>query len=141
MVTPAFIHLNLLHLLMNMMAFRNLGCATEFVRGTPRYLALCLILAIASSCGQFVWDGPRFGGMSGVLFGLVGYIWMKGKTEPKLGLGLSSRGVTFVGLWLFLCIAGVFGPVANAAHVVGLIVGMIIGARQAVYRKLGLSQA
>ena len=140
MVTPAFIHLSLLHLLMNMMAFKNLGCATEFIRGTPKYLTLCLILAVASSCGQFVWDGPKFGGMSGVLFGLVGYIWVKGKTQPRLGLGLSSRGVTFVGLWLFLCIAGVFGPVANAAHVVGLIAGIIVGGRQAVYKKLGLTR-
>lgn len=135
-ITPAFIHLNLLHLVLNMMAFRNLGCAVEYLRGTGRYLVLCLLLAVASSVTQYVWAGPGFGGMSGVLFGLVGYIWMKGKTSPQDGLGLTSRGITMALLWLFLCMAGVFGNIANGAHVGGFLMGMLLGARRAIWKKI-----
>ena len=39
-------------------------------------------------------------------------------------------------LFLLLCIGGAFGPIANAAHVVGLLVGMAIGARQAAWKRL-----
>jgi len=135
-VTPAFIHLNLLHIAMNMLAFRNLGCSVEYLRGTGRYLVLCLILAFGSSAVQFLWAGPGFGGMSGVLFGLVGYIWMKGRTKPEDGLGLTSRGITMAFLWLVLCMAGVFGNIANGAHVGGFIVGILIGARQVIWKKI-----
>jgi GlpG protein len=30
-------------------------------------------------------------------------------------------------LWLVLCMTGVMGPIANAAHVVGLVVGIVFG--------------
>lgn len=140
-VTPAFIHLHLLHLALNMLAFKNLGSAVEYLRGTGRYLILCLLLAVASSVTQYVWAGPNFGGMSGVLFGLVGYIWMKGKTCPQDGLGLTSRGITMAVLWLVLCMAGVFGNIANGAHVGGFLVGMLIGARRAVWKKIPFTKS
>ncbi|MEZ6127608.1 MAG: rhomboid family intramembrane serine protease [Planctomycetaceae bacterium] len=135
-VTPAFIHLNLLHIIMNMLAFRNLGCGVEYLRGTGRYLVLCLILAVGSSTVQFLWAGPGFGGMSGVLFGLVGYIWMKGRTRPEDGLGLTSRGITMAFLWLVMCMAGVFGNIANGAHLGGFVVGILIGARHAIWKRI-----
>jgi len=136
-MTPAFIHLSLIHIAMNMMAFRNLGCGVEYIRGTGRYLMLCLILAVTSSAVQFLWDGPGFGGMSGVLFGLVGYIWIKGKTRPQQPLSLSSRGIVFALFWLILCMTGALGNIANGAHVGGFLVGMLCGAREAVWQKFG----
>ncbi|MEZ6122373.1 MAG: rhomboid family intramembrane serine protease [Planctomycetaceae bacterium] len=139
-VTPAFIHLNLLHLLMNMMAFRNLGCAVEFYRGTGRYLVLCLILAVGSHVTQFLWSGPNFGGMSGVLFGLLGYIWMKGRTDPRQALALTSRGITFTFFWLILCMTGAMGNIANGAHLGGFVLGAIIGGRKALWKKLPFSR-
>jgi GlpG protein len=74
--------------------------------------------------------------MSGVVFGLIGYVWMKGRTQPQLGLGLLPDQVVWAILWMLLCIGGAFGPIANAAHVSGLIVGMLIGARQAIWKRL-----
>lgn len=135
-VTPAFIHLSLIHIIFNLMAFRNLGSAIEYTRGTTRFVTLCLLLAIASAVVQILWSGPRFGGISGVIFGLVGYIWVKGKTRPKHGLGMTSRGIVFAFFWLFLCMAGVFGNIANGAHVGGFVAGMVLGGRESLWDKI-----
>ena len=39
-----------------------------------------------------------FGGMSGVLCGLFGYIWMKGLYEPEQGMILHPNSVSFAAL-------------------------------------------
>jgi GlpG protein len=111
-----------------------------------RFLALVLVTAIISNTAQYFlakvgWDGgpvfkasPQFGGMSGVLYGLFGYMWMKTLYDPELGLSLSPRTVIAMIAWLFLCMTGVAGPIANTAHVVGLIVGVVIGAAPHFWR-------
>ncbi|MCP4173283.1 MAG: rhomboid family intramembrane serine protease [Fuerstiella sp.] len=135
-ITPIFVHYGLLHILFNMMWLRGMGMGIEFVRGTPRFVALCLILAATSNIAQLFWSGPYFGGMSGVVFGLIGYVWMKGKTQPELGIELPQQTVVFCLLWLFMCMTGALGPIANAAHLVGFVVGILVGARQAIWKKL-----
>lgn len=134
LVTPIFLHFDILHILFNMMWLRQLGTAVEFVRGTKRFLLLILILAVTSNLAQLVWSGPSFGGMSGVVFGLIGYVWMKGRTQPQLGLGLMPDQVVYSFLWLGLCLSGAVGPIANAAHLAGFAGGILVGARQAVIR-------
>ncbi len=134
--TPMFLHFGVLHILFNMMWLRDLGTRIEFVRGTPRFLTLVLICAATSNIAQFWWSGPAFGGMSGVVSGLIGYVWMKGKTQPQLGLSLMPNQVIYAILWMLLCIGGAFGSIANMAHVAGMVVGMLIGARQAIWKKL-----
>lgn len=135
-VTPIFIHFNALHILFNMSWLRTLGSAIEFVRGTRRFLALVLFIAVVSNVTQLYWHGPAFGGMSGVDFGLIGFMWMRGKTQPQQGLALPHEQVVMSMLWMLLCIGGAFGPIANAAHVAGLIAGMLIGARTAIWKKV-----
>ncbi len=135
-VTPIFLHGSLLHILFNMMWLRSMGSAIEMTRGTGRFVVLCLILAVTSNTGQLFWSGPFFLGMSGVVFGLIGYVWMKGKTQPRLGIGLDQQTVVMSILWLVLCMAGVFGNIANAAHLVGFFVGILIGARQVIWQKI-----
>ena len=76
-------------------------------------------------------DGPAFGGMSGVLYGLFGYAWMKTRFAPELGVTLSPQTVTTLLVWFVLCLSpflqAVIGPVANVAHAVGLLVGVAAG--------------
>jgi GlpG protein len=135
-VTPIFIHFNALHILFNMSWLRTLGNAIEFVRGTRRFLGLVLFVAVVSNVAQLIWSGPAFGGMSGVDFGLIGYIWMKGKTQPQYGLALPQQQVVMSMLWMLLCIGGAFGPIANAAHVGGFLAGIVIGARTAIWKTI-----
>jgi GlpG protein len=146
LVTPIFLHFGLVHLLFNMVVLLQFGALIEERRGAWRYLALILVTAVVSNIAQyylrFTWDdgvfsvqsNPEFGGMSGVIYGLFGYLWMKSRYEPALGLSLSPRTVVLLIAWLFVCMTGVIGSVANTAHVAGLLVGVVIGAAPHLWR-------
>lgn len=125
LITPIFIHMGILHLLFNMFWLYDLGSAIEARRGTGRFALLVLAAAALPNLLQFYWNGPLFGGMSGVVYALFGYIWMKQRYQPELGLGLAESTVWIMLAWLF--IAPLAGPTANAAHVGGLLVGMAVG--------------
>jgi GlpG protein len=145
LVTPIFLHFSVLHILFNMMWLRNLGRSIEFSRGTRRFIVLVLCLAIISNIGQYWWVmtfykfpphvPAKFGGMSGVVFGLIGYLWIKGRTQPHQGLGIPNDQLVWAILWMLLCIGGAFGSVANAAHVTGFIAGMLFGARHTIWTR------
>jgi GlpG protein len=143
LITPIFLHYHPLHILFNMMMLIHLARAIEIVRGTWRLAALVLVIAIASNYCQF-WvpriegwllhpftfvaaPSPAFGGMSGVNYGLFGYIWMKAKFEPISGFFMDQYTVTVMIVWFFACLIGVIGSVANTAHGVGLLAGLAIG--------------
>ena len=127
LVTPIFIHFGFLHILFNMMWLRDLGSMIE-QRQSPRTLAmLVLVIAAASNMGQFLMSGPLFGGMSGVVYGLLGYTWIRGKYDPSSGLFVHPQTVTLMIVWFFVCLIGLVGHVANTAHGVGFAVGIAWG--------------
>ena len=132
LVTPIFIHFSVLHILFNMMWLRQLGGAAEGRYGWWKFLLIVLFIAITSNTGQHmynIYEGRKglFGGMSGVVFGLFGFIWMKSKYDPRSGLQMPQRLVVLMIVWMVLCYTGLFGSIANAAHTIGLIAGMILG--------------
>lgn len=136
-VTPIFLHFNWMHLLFNMMWMANLGMLIEDRRGRWRLLALVLIIAVISNLSQYWWqywrmhDEPSapmtFGGMSGVVYGLLGYTWMKSRYSPASGLYLTQNTLMYSIIWLVVCMLGMVGHVANAAHLVGFAVGIALG--------------
>ena len=134
LATPIFMHGNLLHILFNMSCLSYFGTLIEVRRGTLRLAGLVLISAIISNVGQFMWmersdpGKPHFFlGMSGVGYALFGYIWMKSLYEPEQGMMIHPNNVNLMLGWLVLCMTGVLGPIANAAHFVGLAVGIALG--------------
>ncbi|HKY62380.1 MAG TPA: rhomboid family intramembrane serine protease [bacterium] len=127
LVTPIFLHSGLLHILFNMLWLKDLGTILERKLGSLHFLILVLAFAILSNLGQYWMKGPNFGGMSGVVYGLLGYVWIRGRVDPHSGLSLNQSVVTMMILWFFLCLTGLMGPVANWAHGVGLAAGMLWG--------------
>jgi GlpG protein len=128
LLTPIFVHLSPLHLIFNMIWLRDLGGMIEIRQGWLKLTLLVVVTGIASNLGQYFWDGPYFGGMSGVLYGLFGYIWLRSQCDPASGLGLLSSTIWIMMGWYVACLTGYLGPVANAAHTVGLVVGVLWGA-------------
>lgn len=126
--TPMFLHFSFLHILFNMMWTKDLGPVIEHRIGSFRFLVLVLFISATSNIGQFYWSGPMFGGMSGVVFGLFGFIWMRGKFDPKSGFYIPKELLVFLGIFQLLCLLGTFRGIANAAHMVGLAAGMAVGA-------------
>jgi GlpG protein len=133
LVTPIFLHFGPLHLVCNMSALWYFGRQIEYEKRKWKFLLLVLIAAIASNFGQYLYDVyaerlTAFGGMSGVCYALFGYVWMKGATRPEERLGVSSNNVFMMMGWFVLCMTGRVGPIANAAHAAGLMVGFLLGA-------------
>jgi GlpG protein len=126
-ITPIFLHFGFLHLLFNMFWLHDLGSLIENRRGTGYFVAFILLAAIISNIAQYCVSGPSFGGMSGVVYGLFGYVWMKGKFDPGDGIEMNPSTVTIMLAWFALCFTGIFGHVANWAHAAGLAVGTLWG--------------
>lgn len=127
LLTPMFVHLSWAHLILNMMAFVQFGSMLERRYGVARFLALVVGLALVSNLAQYFGAGPSFGGMSGVIFGLFGYVWIHGRVNPEgIGYVLDSQTITATMLWFFLCFSGLI-PIANYAHAGGLIAGAALG--------------
>lgn len=125
--TPVFLHFGPLHLLFNMFWLADLGSQIEARQGSGRLALLVGVIAAASNVGQYYYGGPAFGGMSGVVFGLIGYIWLRSKFDPGSGLFIDPTTLVLSLVWFFACITGFVGPIANMAHAAGLGVGLAWG--------------
>ena len=135
MITPIFVHFGLLHLAMNSMWYWELGRRIEQRQGASMLLGLTLLFGVISNLSQYAFGGPGiFGGLSGVLFGLLGHCWLFQKVSPNEAYRLPPGVVVLMLVWLVICLTGVvdvvsFGTlaIANAAHVGGLVGGCITG--------------
>lgn len=132
LITPALVHFKAVHLLINLICLIDLGSAVEGREGTGRLGFLFVVLAVGSNLTQTFFGGPAFCGVSGVLYGLLGYIWMKGKFDPGSGLNLHPYTVVLMLVFFALGLGDAFKPVlgvamANGAHAGGLLLGMLFG--------------
>ncbi|WP_163936457.1 rhomboid family intramembrane serine protease GlpG [Paraferrimonas sp. SM1919] len=126
--TPSLLHFSLLHLLMNLLWWWLLGGLVERKLGTKELGLLLLAAGIVPSLLQYYLVGPNFGGLSGVVFGLFGYVWMIGTKAPKLGVAIPNSYLLFVIGWMVLGFMEVLDlNMANYAHLGGLIVGLLQG--------------
>lgn len=124
LMTPILVHFHFLHIFFNLLWLRDLGGMIEGRLGSRFFLLQVLGLAVVSNVAQYVVGGPTFGGMSGVVYGLLGYVWIRGRLDPALGLFLHSYTVAMMIIWFLVCLAGLVGNVANTAHAAGLAMGM-----------------
>lgn len=131
--TPMLIHFGILHLAMNSLWYWELGRRIEARQGAGWLLALTLLFALLSNAAQYLFGGPAlFGGLSGVLYGLLGYCWIFQRLAPTPVYHLPPGVLVMMLVWLVLCASGLitalgFGSIANAAHVGGLLAGCLAG--------------
>ncbi|QDD88744.1 rhomboid family intramembrane serine protease [Pseudomonas oryzihabitans] len=133
LVTPIFLHFGILHLAMNALWYWELGRRVEFRQGGLMLLLLTLVFAVGSNLAQYAWSGPAlFGGLSGVLYGLLGHCWLFQWLAPNPAYRMPRGVVAMMLIWLVICLTGVFGvlgfgAIANGAHVGGLVLGCLSG--------------
>jgi GlpG protein len=128
LVTPVFLHFSIMHILFNMLCLRDLGSMIEGRQNSLLFVALTLFLAVGSNLAQYYYGGPAFGGMSGVVYGLLGYVWIRSKLDPGSGLFVHPTTVTIMIIWFFICMTPWSGAaVANGAHAGGLLIGLAWG--------------
>jgi GlpG protein len=128
LITPMFIHFGIVHILCNMLWLQDLGSMIEARQSSLHLAIMVIVFSACSNLGQVLIDhSPNFGGMSGVVYGLLGYIWIRGKFDPGSGLFLHPTSVTMMIVWFFACLFHFIPHVANWAHAIGLGMGMAWG--------------
>jgi GlpG protein len=144
LVTPAFLHFGIFHIVFNSLWMWDLGRRLEFVVGTLNYTLFFLAAASVSNLAQYFWSDEvsLFGGMSGVVYALVGYIWIRQWLNPNPMLAVPRGIIIFMLAWLVLCFSGVIdyflaGGIANGAHLGGLLVGMFIAGAFPLAKRAG----
>ncbi|EKE77481.1 rhomboid family intramembrane serine protease GlpG [Gallaecimonas xiamenensis] len=128
LVTPILLHFSLLHIGFNLLWWWDLGGKLEKREGSLHLLLVTLVTGFAGNLAQFLATGPAFGGLSGVVYGLFGYFWISGLLYPRRGLALPNSLVLFMLAWLVLGFVGIGLPIANQAHLWGLVAGCALAA-------------
>lgn len=141
LVTPIFLHFGIFHILFNGLWIWEFGRRIEFRFGGGFLVLSIFGIAIISNGAQYWWEGPSlFGGLSGVLYGLLGFLWIYHRQMPHPTTALPPGIIGFMLFWLVLCMSGAInmfidGSIANAAHVGGLLAGMLWAVLYARFKK------
>jgi len=130
-ISPVFVHFLIaglpLHIVFNVMWWWELGGLVERYQSAARLWFVFIVVSIGSNTAQFFDAGNNFGGLSGVVYGLLGYLWFYGRMRPNYPIQLKPALIAMMVVWLVLCFTGMLGPVANAAHLSGLLIGSLLG--------------
>ncbi|MGL6116437.1 rhomboid family intramembrane serine protease GlpG [Plesiomonas sp.] len=125
--THAFLHFSILHISFNLLWWWDLGGPLEKKLGSPKLIQLFLFSALFSGIGQAWVSGIYFGGLSGVVYALVGYLLICGERAPERGVAIPRPLAGFMLVWLVFGWFDLFGlSIANTAHLIGLITGALL---------------
>lgn len=139
LVTPIFLHGNILHILFNMLWLVMLGKQMERRLSPGKYIFFILISAIFSNTCQYILSGPNFIGYSGVLCAMIVFIWMRQRYYPWEGYHLDKANMALISLFVLGILAlqilvffvEAFSSfdfalgIANTAHLAGAFIGFV----------------
>ncbi len=141
LISPALQHNDILHLLFNMLWLFVLGQQIEQRIGSRRYILLALFVGIFSNTCQYLFSGPNFIGFSGIVCGLLTFIWVRQKIAPWEGYPLQKATINFMMFFIFTMLAiqivsfyleinhemSISPGIANSAHLAGAAFGALLG--------------
>ena len=125
--TPMLLHFSIPHILFNMVMLKEFGKVIEFSKGASFFLYFIIFTGFLSNLAQYMITGPFFGGMSGVIYAFFGFLWMQKTLNPDSEFSLPVSDLVLIIGWFFLCLFGLIGRIANTAHAIGLVSGMLTG--------------
>lgn len=131
LLTPIFLHFGIFHFLFNSLWVWDLGRRLELLQGRWQFVVFVVTTGVASNIVQYLWSSSaNFGGMSGVVYALVGFIAVRQRLAPHPLINVPPALIGFMLFWLVLCMTGavdffISGSVANAAHLGGLFAGAL----------------
>jgi rhomboid protease GluP len=132
LLTCVFIHGGLLHIAFNMWCLWDLGRLCESLYGHWTFAAVYLITGLAASLASLIWNPVVLSvGASGAIFGIAGALiasfYLGESSLPRAAMAGTLRSLAvFVGYNLFF--GAVIARTDNAAHVGGLLMGLLLGA-------------
>jgi membrane associated rhomboid family serine protease len=137
LLTYAFLHGNMVHILFNMFALYMFGSAMERVFGPRRYLAYYLVCVVSAAIAQLLTAAitgavyPTVGASGGVFGLLLAYAIYFPHSRimlifPPIPMPARVFVVVYAVLELFLGVTGTEEGVAHFAHLGGLVGGFIM---------------
>lgn len=125
--TPAIMHLSAIHLAFNMSWWWYLGGKIENHLSLYLLVAITVITGVASNVTQALVVDSNFAGLSGVNYGLAGFVWLYGKMNNDSNVNLPNNIFGFLMVWMILGFADIL-PIgmANWAHLFGLLTGLAL---------------
>lgn len=129
LITPDFLHFSVMHILFNAVMLWFLGSQVEWMDGKGRFIALFVVTSLASNTLQYLVSGPLFGGLSGVVYGVLGYCWLSQQRQPRFQFPPAL--VTFALVWMIIGFTPLpevlgIGRMANEAHLGGFLGGLLM---------------
>lgn len=124
LVTAGFLHVNLLHILMNSWVLFDLGAQVEEFFGTARFIVFYFVATVAGFYASAVFLPGLSAGASAGLFGLIGAMIALG-IRDRYGVGGMMRGL-YIRWAIYATIIGLLLGADTAAHIGGGIAGFII---------------
>lgn len=132
LITPAFVHIGLLHLIMNSYALWTIGPLVEKLYGSARFLAIYLLTAAGGCLASYLNHARQHdvigvsAGASGAIFGLFGVIAVfsyryRNELPQRFLKALKSSVLPVIGLNLLIGFSLKY--IDNAAHIGGLLTG------------------
>jgi len=132
LVSPMFLHFSFAHLAFNCLWIYILGEKIERIDGSLTFITIVIFTAVSSNSLQYFWNGSSlFGGLSGVIYGLLGFCMIVEMDSSHDVYDIPPGLYMFMIIWMILGFIGVlelfgFGSVANFAHLGGLVSGIIL---------------
>ncbi len=130
LITCTFLHGGLLHILFNAVMFVRFSSVIDNWLGPWVAMLLYVFFAMSSSAAQLLVSKGIGGiGASGVVYGLFGFLWIMSRRRDDAAEAANPYTVQTMFGWLFVCtVVNMFGGnIGNTAHVVGLILGVLVG--------------
>lgn len=127
LITPIFLHIGFLHLLMNVFALYYLGSLVEKLFGHVRYGLVFLLSGVTGVILSYLTNASIAAGASGAIFGLMGALLFFGFNYPKVFLKTIGKDIIII-LLLNLAFGFIVPGIDNAGHLGGLIGGFLISA-------------
>tara|TARA_B000000441_G_C21695214_1_gene322280 strand:+ start:463 stop:1086 length:624 start_codon:yes stop_codon:yes gene_type:complete len=131
LITPMFLHFSFAHLAFNCLWIYVLGEKIERVDGKLIFTLIIILTGVFSNLLQYFWTSSSlFGGLSGVIYGMLGYCLVMEMESNYDKYGLPPGLYLFMIAWLILGFFGIldlfgFGSVANFAHLGGMLSGLM----------------
>ena len=132
LITCLFVHGGIIHIAINMWCLWSLGNLSESLYGHWTFAAVYLVSGFGASLASVAWRPHGLSvGASGAIFGLAGALitsYQLGEfSMPRAEVAASLRSVViFVGYSLIF--GSLSGRTDNAAHIGGLVTGLVLGA-------------
>lgn len=125
-LSAAFIHANIFHLIFNCYALLMIGRQLESFLGKTKFLIIYLFSAITSSIMSMIFLGNSISvGASGAIFGLMGSLVYFGY-HYRVYLGNVVRTQIVPLIFTNLCLGFMIPGIDNFSHIGGLIGGILI---------------